>query len=90
MHQKSIKMRSRTLREASWKQVGSPNVKKWHHLMLGAPFFAGKSDFGSHFGSPVDFEGGPKITFLVIMLEKNEKKEVRERFWKKHEMLMDF
>jgi hypothetical protein len=23
----------------------------------------------------VDFEGGPKITFLAIMLEKNEKKK---------------
>ena len=53
-------------------------------------FLAEKCDFGSHFGSPVDFEGGPKITFLVIMLEKNEKKEVRERFRKKHEIWMDF
>ncbi len=90
MHQKSIKMRSGTLRAATWKRVGSQNVKKWHRLSRGAPFLAEKCDFGSHFGSPVDFEGGPKIAFLVIMLEKNEKKEVRERFRKKHEIWMDF
>jgi len=32
---------------------------------------------------PVDFGGGPKITFLAIMLEKNEKMEAQERFQKK-------
>ena len=28
----------------------------------------------------MDFEGGPKITLLGIMLEKTKKKEVQERF----------
>ena len=49
-----------------------------------------KLDFWSHFGRQLDFEGGPKIAFLVIMLEKNEENEVRERFREKHEILMDF
>ena len=53
-------------------------------------FFADKCDFESHFGRQLDFEGGPKIAFLVIMLEKNEENEVRERFREKHEILMDF
>ena len=35
-------------------------------------------------------EGCPKMTFLVIMLEKNGKNEVRERFRKKHEIWMGF
>ena len=30
----------------------------------------------------MDFVGGPKITFLGIMFQKNEKKEVQERFQK--------
>ena len=47
-----------------------------------------KSEFESHFGSPVDFEGSTKIYFLASMLKKNEK-EVRERFWKKHEILTE-
>ena len=41
--------------------------------------------FWSPFWAPVDFEGVPKIAFLSIMLEKNEKKEVQERLQKKHE-----
>ena len=90
MHPKSIKMRSGTLRAASWKRVGSVDAENRAPRMLFSGFFEEKCDFGSHFGSPVDFEGGPKITFLVIMLEKNEKKEVRERFRKKHEIWMVF
>ena len=81
-------MRSGTLR-ASWKHVGSGNAKSRTRPQFVSSFLMEKCDFGSHFGSPVDFEGGPKITVLVIMLEKNEKKEVRERFWKKHEIWMD-
>ena len=70
MHPKSIKMRSGTLRAASWKQVGSGNCKNGQRQVCAQALFAEKFDFGSHFGSPVDFEGGPKTTFLVIMLEK--------------------
>jgi len=43
---------------------------------------SGKVRFGVPFWDPVDFEGGPKITFLGIMFPKNEKKEVQERFQK--------
>ena len=53
-------------------------------------FLVEKLDFWSHFGRQVDSEGGPKIEFLVIMLEKNEENEVRGRFREKHEILMDF
>ena len=38
----------------------------------------------------MDFEGGPKITFLVIMSEKSRKDEVREGIRKKHEIWEDF
>ena len=34
----------------------------------------------------MDFEGGPTITFLVIMLEKTGKNEVWEGFREKHEV----
>ena len=90
MHQKSIKMWSGTLRAASWKQVGSRNAKNGDRLSLARYIFAEKLDFGSHFGSPVDFEWGPKITFLVIMLEKTRKNDVREGVRKKHDFFMDF
>ena len=46
-------------------------------------------DFGSHFGSPADLEGAPKSDFLAIMLEKIEKREVRERFLEKYEIFME-
>ena len=45
-----------------------------------------KVRFWAPFWAPVDFGGGPKIAFLDIMLEKIEKKEVQERFQKKHEI----
>ena len=90
MHEKSIKMRSGTLWAASWKQVGSGSAPEMTVLVLFSSSLAKKCDFGSHFGSPVDFEGGPKITFLVIMLEKTGKKEVREGLRQKHEIWMDF
>ena len=59
MHQKSIKMRSGTLRAASWKQVGSRNALNWPGLVLFSGFLAEKWDFGSHFGGPEN-PGGAK------------------------------
>ena len=66
-------MRSGTLRAASWKEVRPVDANKNPNPLNKSSFLAEKLDFGSHFGSPVDSEGGPKITFLVIMLKKNEK-----------------
>ena len=42
MHQKSVKMRSGTLRAASWKQVGSVDDKSRAHRMFFSVFFCGK------------------------------------------------
>ena len=81
MHPKSIIMRF-------GKQVGSRKGGGASPAFL--RFLVEKLYFWSHFGRQLDFEGGPKIAFLVIMLEKNEENEVRERFREKHEILMDF
>jgi hypothetical protein len=61
-----------------------------HHLMIFGRPFGATGRFWTPFWTPVDFEGGPKIAFSGIMLQKNEKKEVQERFQEKHEILMDF
>ena len=82
MHQKLIKMRSGTLRAASWKQVGSRNASEITVLVLFSSFLAEKCDFGSHFGSPVDFEGGPKIALFSINQHKMEEKGVQRGFGK--------
>ena len=76
------------LRAASEKHVDLRNVHETTVLVLFSGFLAEKLDFGNHFGRLVDSEGGPKIAFLVIMLEKNKKKEVQERLRKKHEIYM--
>ena len=58
------------------------------YLETGLLLLGDLGDFGSHFGSPVEFEGDPKITFLAIMLEKNGKMRSRRRSGKKYEKLM--
>ena len=74
MHQKPIKMKPETFQMASWARVGSWIMKKRLHLSAGARFFVEKCDFGCHFRSLVYFQGGPKITFLAVILEKMRKK----------------
>ena len=73
----------------SWKQVGSNNDPGEQHRQVKATIFKEMLDFGSHFGSPADLEGAPQIDFLGIMLEKIEKRVVRERFLEKHEMFIE-
>ena len=83
-------MMPRALRAASGPPVGSRNAENVDRLVKTHRHFQKKVRFWAPFWAPVDFEGGPKIAFLVIMLEKNKKKEVLERFQKKHEMFMEF
>ena len=77
MHQKSIKIRY-ALQAASSEQVDRFLERE---NMLASSFqhalFCRKVRFGEPFGGAVDFEGGPKITFLAIMLEKTRKRESR-------------
>ena len=43
----------------------------------GPPLYFEKVGFWVPFWTPVDFEGGPKIAFSAIMLEKSEKRGSR-------------
>ena len=73
MHQKSIK---NAVRHTPGGLLEAGDVWEAESAIPGTKFsgfLEEKLDFGRHFGSPVDFEGGPKISFLVIKLEKNEK-----------------
>ena len=75
-------MGSEMLRAASGAPVGFRNAQNDHRLLCARCLLAPLGRFGVPFWDPVDFEGGPKTTFLAIMLEKNKKNEVQERFQK--------
>ena len=65
---------------ASVSPVASRTALWRHRLMLFGGLVAPLVRFWAPFWTPVDFVGGPRITFLGIMFQKNEKKEVQERF----------
>ena len=72
MEAEATKIRSWVLRVASRAPGGSMNRKMREGLYLFFVFFFGKVSYLVPFWAPVDFDGGPKITFLHIMLIKSD------------------
>ena len=61
--------------ERSGRPLGSnliPGTLCWHLISVFFFLRKEKTDFGSNFGWPVDFEGEPKIMFWLIMLRKTK------------------
>ena len=47
-------------------------------------------DFGSHFGAHWIWDGGPQIDIFWKASKTNEKNELQEAGWKKHDVVTDF
>ena len=93
MHHKSIKMRSRTLWAASWKQVGAGNTKSGACLSPGAPFFIIYVDLG-RFGGPFKIQGGTKNDkkkeYGDFLAPRGDQEVPKSRFWRGLEKGTDF